>query len=83
MNWFESLKIAIIERDVPKMWELTKTLPPFGSVGDMRIAADLILEAKSIVEGERAKLLKSINDIKKAKNFLLQDGQSRRLDTVF
>ena len=83
MNWVNSLKIAIIKRDILEIGELTKNIPEFDDIEEMRCVADLILEAKKIVEDERSKLLKALEDTKKARNFLLQEQNNKRFNAVF
>ncbi len=82
-NWLNSLKIAILQRDAEAIGKLTARVPTFENLESAKSAADLVLEAKEIVEAERVRLLKSLQDIKKSRAFLTQSKSNNRFDAVF
>ena len=70
MTWTNSLKIAVIEKDIQSISELIKTLPQFTDLDKAKEALSLVSTAIEIVDTEKQKILETIQKIKKTKVFL-------------
>ncbi len=70
MNWLDSLKIAIIQKDSDKAFELTQNLPQFESLEDMLEAQELISQVITLLEEDKEETKKQMQQIKAAKKFL-------------
>lgn len=80
MNWLNSLKIAIVEKNIDRIEELMGTMPEFESVDDMKSASALLEESMIIVQGERLDLSKKMIELKKSKKFLQADINQNSLN---
>ena len=70
MTWTNSLKIAIIEKDIQSISRLTKTLPQFTELDKAKEALSLVSTAIELVDTEKQKILETMQKIKKTKEFL-------------
>ncbi|PAF51011.1 hypothetical protein [Helicobacter sp. 13S00477-4] len=72
MNWVDNLKIAILEKNIQKAYELVLDLPTdsFKDIEEMLIAQELISQAIEMLENDQEILKKQMLQIKMAKKFL-------------
>ncbi len=70
MTWTNSLKIAIIEKDIQGISKLIKTLPQFTELDKAKEALSLVSTAIELVDTEKQKILETMQKIKKTKEFL-------------
>ncbi len=70
MTWTNSLKIAIIEKDIQSISRLTKALPQFTELDKAKEALSLVSTAIELVDTEKQKILETMQKIKKTKEFL-------------
>lgn len=80
MNWLGNLKIALVERDIPKIEELMGTMPEFVSLKEMQAASDLLEASRELVESEKAQLLKKMQENRKARKFLSESKRKTKFD---
>lgn len=70
-NWNRKLEIAIIEKDVESIGELTYSIPTeYTSKDELIHAAALIEEAKKILDEKREELGQEMTKLKKARKYL-------------
>lgn len=71
MNWADSLKVALLEKNTQKAYNLVVDLPKnFNGLEEMLIAQELISQAIEMLEAEQEGLKKQMLQIKMAKKFL-------------
>lgn len=70
MNWCNNLKIALINKDSQRAFELTQNLPHFDDIEDMLEARELIAQVVELLENERDDVKKQMLQIRIAKQFL-------------
>ena len=70
MFWINSLKVAIIEKDIQSISDITSSLPKFYNLREAEEALSLIREAIKIVETQKNETLSIMNKIKQTKFFL-------------
>ncbi|PAF41966.1 hypothetical protein [Helicobacter sp. 11S03491-1] len=72
MNWADSLKIALLEKNTQKAYELITHLPEksFKDMEDLLVAQELISQTIEMLEGDQENLKKQMFQIKMAKKFL-------------
>lgn len=73
MNWADEFKVALAVGNEKKLTELCDNVPTFGSVEDMKIASDLLGEARGFFEKKREICAKEMEFLKKSKNFVSGD----------
>ena len=80
--WLNSLKIALIEKDVNKLHDLADCMPSFQDNQERKTAVILINQAIELLEGLRDETAISMKRLKKHINFLqsTQAPQVNRLD---
>jgi len=85
MDWLNSLKVAIITKDVKKISTLINEMPKFKDVKQMKEAQHLIKEAYLLISTLKEETLKQINQIKKNINFLESTMHEKKnsLDVMF
>lgn len=87
MPWTSKFKIALLqENNEETIAALLQEIPKeFASVEEMEEVRDLIGEAIPRMQAKKAQTLKTMNEIKKAKKFLLGNAPKtrRKLDTTF
>ncbi|MEA3522194.1 MAG: hypothetical protein U9R50_04400 [Campylobacterota bacterium] len=76
-QWLLEFKIALAEKDILKIGELTKKLPKSDSVIDMTEALYLTQEADKLAQSLRSEALESKNKLQKSIDFM----QSTQTDT--
>ncbi|WP_457561031.1 hypothetical protein [Caminibacter sp.] len=69
MCFLNDLKIAVINRDLEKLKKLAHRNYEVSSVEEANELLKYIIEAKNILEEEKGKLKKQMNEIKKLKKF--------------
>ncbi len=70
MFWINSLKVAIIEKDIQSISDITSSLPKFYDLKEAEEALSLIREAIRIVETQKNETLTIMKKIKQTKFFL-------------
>ncbi|PAF47487.1 hypothetical protein BKH46_03355 [Helicobacter sp. 12S02634-8] len=72
MNWADSLKIAILEGDTQKAYELIINVPTtsLNELEDLLIAQELIAQGIEMLEKDQEKVKKQMLQLKLAKKFL-------------
>lgn len=71
MNWVDSLKIALLEKNTQKAYNLVISLPKdLNGLEEMLVAQELISQAIEMLETEQEGLKKQMLQIKMAKKFL-------------
>ncbi|PAF47663.1 hypothetical protein BKH41_07170 [Helicobacter sp. 12S02232-10] len=72
MNWADSLKIAILEGNTQKAYELVINLPTdsFKDMDELLTAQELIAQSIEMLEKDQEKVKKQMLQIKMAKKFL-------------
>ncbi len=82
-QWLKEFKIALAEKDIMKIGELTKKLPKSESVIEMTEALYLTQEADTLAKELRAEALETKNKIQKSIDFLesTQAIKSSEFDT--
>lgn len=72
MNWVDDLKIAIIEKNTQKAYELITNIPSyaFKNLEDLLIAQELISQTIEMLESDKENIQKQMLQIKMAKKFL-------------
>lgn len=71
MNWVDSLKIALLEKNTQKAYSLVINLPKnLNGLEEMLVAQELISQAIEMLETEQEGLKKQMLQIKMAKKFL-------------
>ncbi|PAF42767.1 hypothetical protein [Helicobacter sp. 11S02596-1] len=72
MDWIDRLKIAILEGDTQKAYELVTHLPKdsFKDMDSLLIAQELIAQTIEMLENDQEKVKKQMLQIKMAKKFL-------------
>ncbi len=73
MNWLNELKIAIIEENENKIYELISNLPQFNSLEEARDATALMQEAYKFILKKMEETKKVMNSLKISKSFLESD----------
>jgi hypothetical protein len=68
----KELKIAVFNKDMEKLKEITKKEPSFSSVEEAKEIVRFIKLAVDIINEEKAKLSKDMQEIKKLKKFNLE-----------
>ncbi len=68
--WLNRFKIALIEKDIPRVAELLDTMPPFENVNEMKEAAALCLEAERLVQRLKDETLRAKAQLRKNIEFL-------------
>jgi len=69
MNYLKELKIAIINKDLEKLKQLSSTSFSFKNIKEAKEALALIKEAISILQKEKETLSNQMKQIKKLQNF--------------
>jgi len=69
MNYLKELKIAIINKDLEKLKQLSSTYFSFKNIKEAKEALALIKEAISILQKEKETLSNQMKQIKKLQNF--------------
>ena len=69
MDYIKELKIAIINKDLEKLKELSSTSFSFKNIKEAKEALALIKEAISILQKEKETLSNQMKQIKKLQNF--------------
>ena len=67
----KELKLAVINRDIEKLKELSKRTPSFSSIEEAKELNSYIQEAIKILKEEKLKTFKEMEKIKKLKKFNL------------
>lgn len=87
MPWTNKFKAALLQKDgEEKITALMREVPKeFASIEEMEEVRDLIGEAIPRIQAKKAQTLKTMNEIKKAKKFLLDNApkKRRKLDITF
>ncbi|WP_457562165.1 hypothetical protein [Caminibacter pacificus] len=68
------IKIAVINKDLKKLEELSRMTPAFSSESEAKELIYFINEATKILEEEKRKLSLEMKEIKKLKNFYNQNS---------
>lgn len=72
MNWLDSLKVALLENNTQKAYELVIDIPKdaFKDMDELLIAQELISQTIEMLERDQESLKKQMLQIKMAKKFL-------------
>lgn len=72
MNWLDSLKIALLQKDALRAFELSTNLPSagFDSLDEMLQARELISQAADLLRQEKERVRIAMQQIRTAQKFL-------------
>lgn len=72
MNWLDELKIALLEKDLVKAFEMSTHLPSegFDQLDDMLQAQELITQTIYLLKQEKEKIRIAMQQIRIAQKFL-------------
>ncbi|MDO7253378.1 hypothetical protein [Helicobacter cappadocius] len=72
MNWLDSLKIALLEQNTQRAYELVVNIPKdsFKDMEELLVAQELISQTIEMLEGDQENLKKQMLQVKMAKKFL-------------
>lgn len=76
-KWLNDLKISLIENDHQKIYELVIDIPDFDSFEQAKEAKSMIETALEVFHKEKNEAKKNMNNIKKMKEFLVQNHKSK------
>jgi hypothetical protein len=76
MSFLNDLKVAVINKDIEKLKKLSDVSPGFSSVEEANEILNYIIEAKKILENEKASLSSQMKDIKKLQKFYTSKKES-------
>ena len=74
MSFLKELKLAVINRDLKKLNELSFKNPSFSSIEEAKELNNYIKEAIKILKEEKFKIFKEMEQIKKLKEFNSKKG---------
>ncbi len=83
MNWQNSLKVALLQKDLKELEYLIYNMPQFDNIDDLELVNSLMLEAKVLFEEEKKKTSKSMSELRKTKSLLAQENRDSKLNLVF
>ncbi len=69
-TWLDNLKIAIINKKIDNLVELSKELPTFDSLEDLKTAQALVVQARDLIIKEQSKVAQDMKKNRQIKNFL-------------
>ena len=78
MEWIKELKIAIIEENEDKIYNLISHLPQFNSIEEAKVAMGLMQEAYKFVLKKMEETQKIMKNLKTSKSFL----ESERIKNI-
>lgn len=78
MEWVKELKIAIIEENETKIYELISNLPQFNSLNEAKEAMALMQEAYRFVLNKMEETKKIMKNLRTSKSFL----ESERIKNI-
>ncbi|ANV97577.1 hypothetical protein BBW65_01575 [Helicobacter enhydrae] len=72
MNWLDGLKIALLEENAQKAFEISSNLPKegFANLEEMLQARELIAQTTDLLKREKEKLRIAMQQIRTAQKFL-------------
>lgn len=72
MNWLDSLKIALLQRDALRAFEISTNLPSegFDSLDEMLQARELIFQTADLLRQEKERVRIAMQQIRTAQKFL-------------
>ncbi|WP_027327257.1 hypothetical protein [Helicobacter pametensis] len=72
MNWLDSLKIALLQEDAQRAFEISTNLPEegFGDLEEMLQARELISQTTALLKQEKEKVRIAMQQIRVAQKFL-------------
>lgn len=72
MNWLDSLKIALLQEDCKKAFELSTNLPSegFQSLEEMLMAREMIAQTTELLKKEKERVRIAMQQIRTAQKFL-------------
>lgn len=82
MNWEDRFKAALVMGDYEKAAGLLKEMPRFEDVARAKEARDLIGEAMERMKNEQVALKKGMNNLKKTRQFLTEEGRRNSFNLV-
>jgi len=74
MNYLKELKLAVINKDLKKLEELSKKNPFFSSIKEAKEFLGYLYEAIKILEKSKNKLSNDMKEIKKLQKFYLNNS---------
>ena len=77
MSFLNELKIAVINKDLKKLEELSNKEVEFSSIDEAKEINNYLKEAKKIILEEKLKLNKEMQEIKKLQNFYNSHNDSK------
>ena len=77
MSFLNELKIAVINKDLKKLEELSNKKVEFSSIDEAKEINNYLKEAKKIILEEKLKLNKEMQEIKKLQNFYNSNNDSK------
>lgn len=81
MNYLNSLKVALLLKDLKLLEELMYSMPDFSSLDELRLASSLMQEARVLFECEKEKSSKTLKELKRTKA-LLNSSKDNRHQTL-
>jgi len=79
VSYIEELKIATINNDLSKMEELSEIVFESENKEELQIASAIIAEAIKLLDKERTKILDSMQNIQKMKQYAIQNSNKELL----
>lgn len=73
MSWVNSFKLALIKKDEKKIEELFRSMPSFETAEEMKVAANMIDEARTFFQKRKSEVAKEMEFLKKSRKFT-EDG---------
>lgn len=72
MNWLDSLKIALLQEDSQRAFELSSNLPPegFRNLEEMLMAREMIAQTTELLKKEKERVRIAMQQIRTAQKFL-------------
>lgn len=72
MNWLDSLKIALLQEDSQRAFELSSNLPSegFRSLEEMLMAREMIAQTTELLKKEKERVRIAMQQIRTAQKFL-------------
>lgn len=72
MNWLDSLKVALLQNDLSKAFEISTNLPGegFDSLDEMLQARELIAQTTYLLKQEKERVRIAMQQIRTAQKFL-------------